>query len=130
MFVKIFEKHRLEDSFRDAARISELLKNIPFAIVLAADITKRSKCTLSAFERRVLEKRLPTPFETVLGIVLRDCKPECRSLLDCVLFMNTYDIQEDIIFREHEPPSLKFLCFADSTQSVSPSLFESFSAIC
>lgn len=113
-----FEKHRLEDSFRDDARISELLKNIPFAIVLAADITKRSKCTLSTFERRVLDKRLPTPFEMVLGIVLRDCKPECRNLLDCVLFMNTYEIQVDIIFREHEHPSLKFLGFADSTRSV------------
>ena len=70
---------------------------MPFAIAMAADIINKSKSTLSAFERRFSERHLSRPFETVLGIVLRDGEPESRSLLDCLSFLNTYEIQEDIV---------------------------------
>lgn len=113
-----FENHRLEDTFQGAERISELLRGMPFAIELAANIINKSKCTLSAFEGRFSERHLSRPFETVLGIVLRDCKPESRALLDCLSFLNTYEIQEDLVFRDHEHPSLKFLGFADSSKLV------------
>jgi hypothetical protein len=111
-----FEKNRLEDSFGDAERISELLRGIPFAIVLTADIINMSGCPMSAFDMRISERYLPRPFEMALEVALRDCKPESRSLLDCLLFMNTYEIQDNVVFKEHGHPSLAFLSFADSTK--------------
>lgn len=98
-----FEKNRLEDSVEDAKAISQLAKGIHLTILLAAGIINMSKCTLSAFYRRFSERPLPRSIAMVLQTFLRDCNPESRSLLDCLsLMMNTDEISESIVFREHD----------------------------
>lgn len=129
---KRLRENGVHDSVDDAKRVSASVGGLPLAIAVIAGVVSTSRSTLLSFLADFTQKsHLPEggnkpgetfaagyekPPKALFDRTLQDLTPESRNLLDCLSFMNPDEIQESMVFANHEDPSLKFLSITDPIQ--------------
>lgn len=115
------QENGVHDSMDDAKRVSASVGGLPLAIAVVAGIVSTSKSTLLSFLTDFSQIYHPfegyeKPLKALFDMALQNLTPESRNLLDCLSFMNSDEIQESMVFANHEAPSLKFLSIINPIQ--------------
>ena len=111
--------------YKLAGEIATLAERLPLALAHIAGYLQESKCTLTDFvqlwnERRRHTKAMTQPstlpihsthraLETVWNIGLREVTIDARELLNVLAFLDSENIQRNLLVDKHEEPQLDFL---------------------
>ena len=116
---------RSHPEYKLAGEIATLAERMPLALAHIAGFVQVSKCTLTDFVRlwderhrlagrfsqNVVTSKLSTHrvLETVWSIGLRDVTMDARELLNILAFLDSENIQRNLLVGEHVERSLSFL---------------------